>query len=206
MRHDEGTSMIETGLVALVVFVLLFGILEVGYLYRDYQITSDAVSDGSRTGALLGPNRGEDGASSEYHIIRSLRDATGSMPSTWVKRIVVFKGQAPRSSGALSPEEQVPPTCKAGTPVTNTCNVYNDPNEAFYAVETGDTAYFDCPSASPACSWPASTRRDGPTVGDIEYVGVWLEVERPYLTKLFGQAVELRAASVTRIEVGALTG
>lgn len=195
--------MIETAVLGTVLFAILLGIIEIGYLYRDYQITSDAVSDGSRIGALLGPSSADDGSSADYQIVRALRDATGSMPAEWVQRIVIFKGQKPSSNG-LSPEAQVPASCKAGTPVVGSCNVYNDPYAAFVAVETGDTNYFDCPGSSVSCSWVSSTRKDGPTVADVEYVGVWLQMERPYLTKFFGATLTLEEASVTRIEVGAL--
>lgn len=206
-RHrDRGAALIEAAVLGAVFFTVILGILETGYLYRDYQITSDSVSDGSRIGALLGPNPADDGSSPDYQIIRALRDATGSMPAEWVQRIVVFKGTKPSSSGGLSPEAQVPAACKDGTPVAGRCNVYNDPYGAFLAVEAGDTAYFECPSGIVACSWPAATRKDGPTVADIEYVGVWIRVERPYVTKMFGATLTLEQASVTRIEVGRLTG
>ena len=205
-RGDVGTAIIETALVTVALFTVLLGIVEAGYMYRDYQITSDSASDGSRVGALLGPNPGEDGASADYHIIRALRDATGSMAPEWVERIVIFKGVAPTGAGAGSPAAQVPAPCKAGTPLPDRCNVYNDPYEAFVAVETGDVEYFACPGTGPACSWPAADRRDGPTVSAIEYVGVWIRVQRPYLTKFFGSTLTLEDASVTRIEVGALTG
>ncbi len=205
-RGDGGVAILETAIVAVVLFAVLLGIIEVGYLYRDYQITSDSVSDGSRVGALLGPNPAEDGSSPDYQIVRALRDATGSMPAEWVQRIVIFKGVAPTTSGGQSPSAQVPTQCKNGTPVPDQCNVYNDPYEAFLAVEEGNAAYFACPASAVSCDWPAASRRDGPTVGDIEYVGVWIKVQRPYLSKLFGSTLTLEEAAVTRIEVGALTG
>lgn len=204
--NDRGAALIETALLAPVFFVLVLGIIEAGYLFRDYQITSDSVSDGSRIGALMGPSMADDGSSPDYQIIRALRDATGSMGPDWVERIVVFKGTAPSGSGGGSAESQVPALCRNGTPVAGSCNVYNDPIAAFSAVEEGDTGYFACPGSTVSCSWPPLNRSDGPTVDAIEYVGVWMRVERPYLTGMFGSVLTLEQASVTRIEVGALTG
>lgn len=204
--RERGAALIETAVVGTLMFVLLLGVLELGYLMRDYQITSDAVSDGARVGALLGPDAAEDGTSPEYQIMRALRDATGSMPAEWIERIVVFKGTPPTGSGGLSPEAQVPAACKAGAAVPGRCNVYNDPYDAFLAVEEGDSTYFDCPGSSDACTWAASARKNGPRVSDIEYVGVWVRVQRPHLSKLFGAVLTIDQAAVTRIEVGTLTG
>ena len=204
-RGDRGTALIEAAVLGTVLFVILLGIIEIGYMYRDYQIVSDSVSDGSRIGAVLGPTPADDGSSPDFQIIRALRDATGSMPASWVTRIVVFKGQKPSGSGGLSPEAQVPASCKNGVPVAGQCNVYNDANAAFAAVESGDNAYFDCPGSAVSCSWPSSSRKDGPTVDVIEYVGVWVQVQRPYLTKMFGATLTLESAAVTRIEVGGLS-
>lgn len=203
---ERGTALIEAAVLGTVLFAVLLGILEIGYIYRDYQTVSDAVSDGSRVGALMGPNPAEDGSTPDFQIVRALRDATGSMPPEWVQRIVVFKGAKPSSVAGLSPEAQVPAQCKAGTAIPGQCNVYNSPYEAFAAVETGDAGYFACPGSTVSCSWPGSSRKDGPTVSAVEYVGVWLQVRRPHLTKMFGATLTLEHASVTRIEVGRLTG
>ena len=178
----------------LVLFTLLFAVLEGGYLLRDYNIVSDAASDGARAAALIGP-----AADADFEIITAVRQATGSMPPEWLDRIVVFRG-----TGTGSAESQITATCKAGTPVTGRCSVYEDPYEAFLAVEDGNGAYFACPGGT-ACAWPPAARRDGPTVNDIDHVGVYIAIDRAYLTKMFGSTLRLDDASVARIEVGELT-
>jgi hypothetical protein len=197
---------VETALIAPVFFVLLFGILELGFLLRDYQITSDAVGDGARIGAALGPATASDGTAPDYQIMRTLRDATGSLDPDWIRRVVIFDASGP--SSGLSPEAQVPAGCKTGAGITGVCNVYDDPYDAFLAVESGQADYFDCTQtpASPACRWPAGQRRAGPTVADIDHVGVWMQVQRPWVTRLFGSAITLEEAAVLRIEVGELGG
>lgn len=204
-RHvDRGVAAMETALVAPLFFLFVFGIVEMGFMFRDYQTASDAVSDASRTGALMGPTAAEDGTSPDFHILRALREATGSMPSDWIKRLVIFN--APGPSSGDSAQDQAPQSCKDGTPVPGSCNVYDDVSEAFLAVEAGDVEYFACPDSPVACSWPASERRNGPTVSQIDHIGVWIRLERPYLTGLFGDAITFEQASVVRIEVGTLVG
>lgn len=197
-------AVVEVAFVAPLFFVLVIGVIEMGYLFRDYQITSDSVTDASRVGALMGPTVAEDGASPDFHIIRAVREATGSMDPEWIERVVVFDAAGP--SSGVSAEDQVPDSCKAGVPLAGRCNVYDDPYAAFLAVEEGDIEFFACPDSPVACSWPASARRDGPTVSQIDHIGVWIRVHRPFLTRLFGSMVTLDQASVIRIEVGALTG
>jgi hypothetical protein len=204
-RHgDRAATLVEIGLVAPVFFALAFGVVEMGFLFRDYQISSDAVTDASRTGALMGPQTAEDGTSPDFHIIRALREATGSMPVEWVQRIVVFRAPGPPSG--LSAEDQTPDDCRDGIAVAGTCNVYDDPIAAFRAVEEADAEYFACPDSDVACDWPAASRRNGPTVDAVDHIGVWIRVQRPSLTGIFGSSVTFEQASVVRIEVGALTG
>lgn len=205
-RNERGAALIEAAVFGTILFGVLLGALEVGYLMRDYDIASDAVSDGSRVGALLGPDMADDGTSPDYQVLRALRDATGSMPVEWIERIVIFKGVAPSTGGGQSPAAQVPATCKSGVAVAGSCNVYNDVRTAFIAVEDGEVDYFACPGSAVACSWDPSTRKNGPTVNAVEYVGVWMRVQRPHITKMFGSTVTIDQASVTRIEVGDLTG
>ncbi len=205
-RRSQGVALVETALIAPVFFALIFGVLEMGYLLRDYQIVSSAANETTRVLALLGPVSGEDGSSPDYQAIRALRDATGSLDPDWIERVVIF--EAPGPSSGLSADDQVPATCKAGTSVAGVCNVYNDPYDAFLAVEAGAADYFDCDETptGPACALLPEDRENGPTVDDIEHLGVWIRVQRPYITGLFGSTLTLDQASVARIEVGELTG
>ncbi len=203
---SSGAALVETALIAPVFFLLVFGIIEMGFLLRDYQISSDAVTDAVRIGGLVGPDVGEDGTAPDYQILRTLRDSTGSLDPDWIERVVVFQAEGP--SSGVGAAEQVPSACKDGTPIAGICNVYNDPYDAFLAVEFGDADYFDCDltPTSPACDYPPADREDGPTVDDVENLGVWIRVQRPYFTGLIGSSVTLEQAAVARLEVGDLTG
>jgi hypothetical protein len=73
----------------------------------------------------------------------------------------------------------------------------------FQALDPGGqgAAYFECPGG-PACSWPPSSRDDGPDPADIDYVGVWVRVEREAFTGFFRSSFTFERAAVLRLEPG----
>lgn len=187
-------------LVAPVFFALLLGIFEFGLIYRDVLSVSDAAGNAARRGALIGPRLPASGANADFEILREVRNSLGSVSVDWIDRIVVFKGGPPGAGGALA---QVPQACKTGDSVSGVCNVY-DPANAFLAVDIGDNDYFDCASGGRSCAWLPSSRKNGPTPSDIDYLGVWIRVERPYVTGLFGDIFTFEQASIMRLEAGPL--
>ncbi|MFA5564936.1 MAG: TadE/TadG family type IV pilus assembly protein [Acidimicrobiia bacterium] len=194
---DRGAAMLETALITPVFFALIFGIIEFGLVYRDTLTAADAAGSGARMGAILGPRPTPTNVSADFEIIRAVRQSLGAIPVEWVDRIVVFKAQGP---GAGSPTSQITNECKNGVSVPGLCNVY-DPGNAFLAIQSSDNnaAFFECPSGR-ACPWAPYTRKNGPTVFDIEYLGVWIRIQRPGLTGLFAKEFTIEQASVVRLE------
>ncbi|MCC5951966.1 MAG: pilus assembly protein [Acidimicrobiia bacterium] len=203
---DRGAAIVETALLAPVVLVVLFGILEFGLIYRDYLTVTDGITDGARIGSIAGPevrSAGPGGGglvTADYLIVDRIRRATGTVPFEWIDRIVIFEAGPP---GLGNANEQIPATCADGSGAGARCNVY-DAQEAFAAVETGDALYFDCTQnpASPSCGWNPRERNDGPRPQDIDYLGVWIRVDRPYVTGIFGEDFELSTGLIVRLEPG----
>ena len=215
--RDRGAVIVETALVAPLFFLLVFGIIEFGLVFRDYTTATAAVSDAARLGAIIGPGtvgRAADAPSAagppaspapdvqvnaDYEIIRSVRDGLAGLSSTSLRNIIIFKGTA----AAGDPTLQIPAQCLAGTAVAGRCNVY-DPTEAFGAVASGDPDFFDCvvTPASPACTWDPRTRNAGPDPADIDYLGVYVAVDRPGPTGLFQDRYAITEAAVVRLEPG----
>src|SRR4029079_15723687 len=54
--REEGSSLVEMGLAAVVAFMFLFGIVETSYVLYSYNYVSNAARDASRYAALRGPN------------------------------------------------------------------------------------------------------------------------------------------------------
>jgi len=206
-RRDRGVALIETLLVAPVFFLLVLGIFEYGLAYRDVLTTADAVGTSARAGAVIGPRPAPAGLNGDYVIIKTLREGLGSMPLEWVQRIVVFRA-GPPSAG--SPTSQVPAACKAGTSVPGVCNVY-DPLVAFgvasVAADPEAARFFTCgqpQSTGVSCAWDPYDRNNGPTVNDIDYLGVWVRIQRPYISGLFGDTFTIEEARIMRLEPGVL--
>lgn len=196
---DRGAALMEAVLVTPVLFALILGIFEFGLIYRDVLTTSDAAANGARRGALIGPRIPASGANADFEIIREVRNSLGSVQVEWIDRIVVFRAQAPGAGGANA---QVPEVCKTQDSQPGLCNVY-DPANAFLAVDIGDNDYFACPGGR-SCAWQPTSRSNGPTPSDIDYLGVWVRIERPYVSGLFGNIFTFEQASVMRLEAGPL--
>jgi hypothetical protein len=200
-RRDEGgAALLETMLVAPVFFALVLGIFEFGLIYRDVLSVSDAAGNAARRGALIGPRIPASGANADFEIIREVRNSLGSIQVEWVERIVIFRAGPPGAGGAMA---QVPTACKTQDSIAGVCNVY-DPANAFLAVDIGDNDYFDCASGGRSCAWLPTSRRNGPTTSDIDYLGVWIRVQRPYISGLFGELFTFEQAAVMRLEAGPL--
>ncbi|MCD9622651.1 TadE family protein [Rhabdothermincola salaria] len=203
-RGDHGVAIVEMALVSPILFTLLLAVFEYGLVYRDILTAADAASDGARVGSQQGNDVLVTGATADYTIVDAVRMGLAGLDPESIERIVVYQAGPPSDGSPLS---QVPAACRTGGSSTAAdCNVYL-PATAFVAIQDGDVEFFECVDAGdPACGWDPTTRVDGPTVADIEYLGVYVEVRHDYLTGLFGSAFDIERASITRIEPGDLSG
>jgi hypothetical protein len=196
---ERGAVLVELCFVLPLVTFVLFAILDFGVVFRDQLTVQDAVSDAARAGSIVGPDTTQEGGNADYEIISALREGLGSVDSTAIRRIVVFRGSATATG---TPESQVPAACRSGTSVAGVCNVY-PAADAFLAAQTGDVAYFRCSSTptSPACNWQPEGRDDGPSPTTIQYVGVYVELASNRVVGAFGPSTVSRAA-IARLEPG----
>ncbi|MEZ5144367.1 MAG: TadE/TadG family type IV pilus assembly protein [Acidimicrobiales bacterium] len=206
LRSDQGVALVEAAFITPVLLVLVLGMLEYGLLFRDYLTVSDAAANGARVGAIQGPDTSVAGDTADQAIVASIREDLANIRYTSIDRIVVFRAGPP---GAGAPLAQVPESCKTGAaPRGDTvarCNIYAA-YDAFLAVQAPDPAYFKCGGANAvACGWDPTGRVDGPKIADIEYLGVYLKLDRPMVTGVFGRRTTLEVASIVRLEPGQLT-
>jgi len=183
-----------------VLLAILLGSLDFAYLYRDQLTLTDAASDGAKLGAIQN-NIIIAGGTADYTIINTIRQATAVMRPEDIQRIVVFKAN---SSAFGSPMAQVPAACKTSTVSITGCNIYAPAIDAFAAVEAGNTGYFNCTTALPAkpCGWSPTSRKNGPTAFDIEYLGVYIKMKHTNLTGLIGSNNTIEVAKISRLEPG----
>ncbi|MGH2694980.1 MAG: TadE/TadG family type IV pilus assembly protein [Actinomycetota bacterium] len=58
-RDESGAAAVEFGLIAVVVFMLMFGIFEFGQFYSQYQVYQGAAREGARVAAARGIDEDE---------------------------------------------------------------------------------------------------------------------------------------------------
>src|SRR4051812_5565151 len=197
-RGDDGAIMAEAALITPFFILIIFGIVEFGGAFRDYQTVSNGASQGTRTAAIQGNATGAD-----WSILQAVIKGTRAVPSNQIVRIVVFH--------ASSTNRTVPAVCKTGstgsTVSGSECNVYTGANLAT-AIAGGIApiawANASPPSGSnPIAYYRSDTRkvhRDAATGGPRDYVGVYVEVLHPWVTGLFGKNITLSDTSVTQLE------
>ena len=52
LRREEGASLVEFALIAPILFLLLFGLIDFGFIYNDFLSLRQGVRDGARQGAV----------------------------------------------------------------------------------------------------------------------------------------------------------
>jgi hypothetical protein len=209
LSGDHGSALVEAALITPMLLYVILGIIEYALVYRDFLTMTDSVADAARMGSIMGNKLVTPAVgavqSGDYQVVKTLRDNLGGLRAESIKQIVIFKGDA---NGVGDPLDQITSQCKTATSsVSGKCNVY-DPYTAFLQIQQDNGPYFQCAGSNPACGWNPVTRKDG-TGGSVTYavidnIGVYMKMERPYLTGLFGSSLSLEAAAVQRLEPGFL--
>lgn len=171
---ERGAAMVEFAIIATVILMLAFGTFEMGMAWSDSQLVTQAARTGARSAAQLGVNTAADSFS-----VESIEAALGDLEND-VTRIVIFDAAA--TDGAM------PVACETASPpgIAGTCSVY-------------DQTYFGTYATWVDGAWLPSSRDD--TFNNADYVGVSIDVARPYITGFFaGSTFTITDTTVMRIE------
>jgi Flp pilus assembly protein TadG len=180
-RTERGAALVELALVVPILVMLVVGIAEFGFGYRD-RLT---VQTATRTGARVGSNLGDD-AQTDYNILQGVKSAMGSIAVANIDKIIVYKSTT--ADGA------VPAACLAGSSVTGSCNVY-----AASALSAASTS-FGCGSGALDTSWCPTTRSVDQGAG-LDYLGVYIQVRHNFISGFLGsRTVTLKDKAVLRLE------
>lgn len=166
--------MVEFAIISMLLLTLAFGAFEMGMAWSDSQLVTQAARTGARSASQLGTN-----AAADSFSVESIEAALGDLGDD-VTRIVVYEANAADGS--------MPPACEtAGPPgIVGSCSIY----------DAGD---FGTYGAWVNGSWGPGDRIN--TFDGADYVGVTIEIERPYVTGLFGGSVfNMSDTAVMRIE------
>jgi hypothetical protein len=191
--RGRGSVLLEAAACLQLLAVLAFGIVEVGFAFRD-KLTENSSSRGA---ARVISNAGN-APSADYQGVLALRGALASIPQAQIDRVVIFKAD---DSG--NPTD---PTCLrtsviAQHGVTNACNVYS-------AAEIFNSAAGDFGSSSNTkCSgtidskWCPAGRVRPTTSVPGDNVGIWLSLRYSTKTKLFSfTTITMTDKYVMRVE------
>ena len=176
-NNEQGSTILEFALVAVVLFVLIFGLIEGGLLVRARNAMNSTADEAARRGAIAANDPAAD-----WMILQQLR-ARGALAAADVNYVVVYLA----ADGAALPSE----TCLAGTPVDGECNVYERADFEIAA------SAFNCSDAGLDANWCPTDRAADTTA--FESLGVWIDATYTGFSHVFGD-VGLNAGSAQPIE------
>ena len=161
--------------------IMLFGVFEAGFLFRDYLTVGNATREGARE-ASVAANTGL----ADYRTLEAIERAASALPDAAIEKIVIFE--------ATGPDDTVPAAC-LGSAQTGLCNVYT---AADFDRPTGD---FGCEliPPDPDSYWCPFDREVSAGTGQ-DYIGIHIRMEHRYMTGLFGDAVSIDDTTIFKVE------
>lgn len=191
-RGDRGAVIIEAALVTPVLLLLVVGVIEWGLAFRDHLALQSAVAGGARMAAVAGST-----ATADWQVLEAVERELVGVPMAQVRAVVVFKADGPGAA--------VPPECKVASqlvgstddPLPGACNHYT---AAELALEAMPESWGSCDATSPVRSYCPGGRRTSLDGDGPDYLGVYVEIDHPFVTRLPGDQLRLSATAVTKLE------
>ncbi len=223
-RGDRGAVIVEAAIVLPILFMLIFGMLEIGSALKSYSGAANAVRAGGRTASVAGNIADADRAIME----RVAAEAAG-IGAGEIEYVVIWHSSAP---GTQPPPACAPTTAQpspnttsagvsdGGTDAVGACNIYHRPaaSGGAFDMASGDAAnppdyYFGCSGGSDPdaahkvdCLWPGKNRKTTVTprgvtpppgtTGIPDYVGVYIRAEHDYVTGVLGDTLTITDGSI----------
>jgi Flp pilus assembly protein TadG len=194
-------ALIETALVTVLLMTLIIGTFELGMAWRSSITNANAARAGARVASSQGVNKLTDQAT-VLAVSSGLR-STGNLS---IKKIVIFRSST--ANGVVPSTCLTSSTMAAGGNSSSDCNVYSGARvDQIVANATGTQANF-AGTCSGSSQWdrfwcPKDRNNVQLSSGGLDYVGVYVEVEQPTFTRMFGTAFTIKDTSVMRIEPAA---
>jgi hypothetical protein len=187
-RDNRGVAVVEAAFVTPIFFALLLGLFEIGMAMSDYLALANTVRAGARVASASSND-----LTADYGIIQAIKRESSALNPNQIQLIIVYKatgfGAAPTTG------------CQNGVAVANLCNVYqpadlNVAKDKWGCKTTEDLDRYWCPA----------NRKVTVTGTGSEYVGVWIKMNHPWITKMFGSTKTFIDSSVIRLEPRGVTG
>jgi hypothetical protein len=223
-RGDRGAVLVEAAIVLPVLFMLVFGVLEIGSVLKSYSGGANAVRAGGRMASVAGNKLDAD----KMILERMAHEATGISKGE-IEYVVIWHASSTSETppSACRPAVQGSPNTTSvgvsdgGNDAIGACNIYHrpaDPGGAFDMASGRATNppafYFGCPGGNVTgkvdCNWPGKNRKTTITprgvtppsgsTGQPDYVGVYIRMEHGYVTGVLGDSVTITDSSINLLE------
>lgn len=205
----------EAAILMPIIFMLIFGMIEIGGALKSYSSVANGVRAGGRIASAVGND-----AMADQLILERLASEVAGINRDEIDYVVIWKatgtGTTPPAS-CLLPVAAQPNQSSRG--VAGSCNIYFRPQAAGGAFDMAlgralqpADYYFGCTgSADPLaaqkvdCSWPGQDRRvSTPPRGSAgtppDYLGVHIRAIHPYVTKILGSTLTITDNAVNLLE------
>lgn len=192
LSGDAGTALVEAAVITPLFFYVLFGMIELGLVFRDSLALGASTQDGARTASILGND-----SNSDYMVIQAVKKSTSVLPKSSIKVLVVFNATAGSTS-------TVPVSCATATARYQNagaqCNAYTVADD--WASGALQEPNYNCTSPGWSSGWCPTSRKTALTGANSppDYIGIYLSVNHKYATGLFGNTKLLTSTTITRIE------
>lgn len=193
---ERGAALLEAAFVTPLFFALIFGILEVGLLFRNSLTTNNGAQQGARAASVSGSS-----PEADYLVIRSVEHGIQAMDLQDLEYVVVFK--------ADGPGDTVPTACRTASqtydplnPAAPACNRYSAIDffkEIDDPITGNDTGNFRCGPSSVDRFWCPTDRETSLSAG-TDYIGIYVETTHNFATGLFGNERILTETKIIRLE------
>ena len=223
---ERGTTLTEAAFVTIPFFLIIFGIMEMGFLFRNYLTVANASSEAARAASVYGADEAAD-----FQIIRSAEHGVAAMGVEQLDYMVIWR--------AAGPESQVPAQCRpdlgGGTryhsargfdtdpanyqPVDEIndpeCNVYIPGDFSLNLIDVNDddgdgdttenTDYFGCTGVAANVDWGwcplvRINTLTGNAGAGTDYIGIYVQAKHNYLTGFFQNQSTVTSTKIIRIE------
>lgn len=227
-RDDRGAVIVEAAIVIPILFVVLFGIIEIGGAIKSYSGAANAARAGSRMASVAG----NDAMADQQILERVAREAAG-IGNGEIDYVIIWNstgvGETPpgpcitAAGSASSPNTTPVGVFDNGNSTKGACNVYIRPQApgGAFAMARGELPnapdyYFGCLAPGEPnkvdCNWSPKNRKTqiSPRVlptGTPEanrltpdYVGVYVRASHEYYTGILGSTLTITEGSVNLLE------
>lgn len=180
-RSERGAVLIEAAIVMPLLFVILFGILEWGLVFRASLTLSESTRAGARVAAALPRNP----AYSEVAAAAvSGRLANAGVPEDQIRILVIYKAD-PNTGGLYG----------GGS---SDSDIENCSDDCFRY--TWDPALDEFVLVAGSPEWTAAEQAACGGDDSTDYIGIYVAADHQYVTGLFGSGIGLSERTVMRLE------